>query len=214
MFRNKSAFLAVAVLAGLGFVASAQGALITNLNQVGGGVDTGVNLLDGGFAEGIEAFTDRPHVLVNVPPELVGSDYVQLENDNKTDANFALEVTLGRLAALYVILDNRVGDGDENTPAVPLPWMTNGSIGVANFIDTQVDIDIDENADGSVDQAYSVFITLAEAGTYTFGAQDDGGSRNMYGIIASTTIVPEPTTIGLLIVGLAGVMLRRHRRRA
>jgi hypothetical protein len=146
---------------------------------------------------------------------LVGADIVQLENDNKTDAAFQVDVTISQLALLYVYLDNRVGGGDSGSSPTAMSWMTDGSIGLGAFQDTGVDIAIDEGGDGSLDNAFSLFVTLAAPGTYTFQAQNDGGSRNMYGILAShTLVVPEPGMMALSTLALAAIAgaIRRKRR--
>jgi hypothetical protein len=74
------------------------------------------------------------------------------------------------------------------------------------FTDTGYDIGIDEGHTGEIDQWSSVFAKEVSDGTITLLEQNDGGSRNMYGVAA----VPEPATLALL--GFGGLSLLRRKR--
>ncbi len=186
----------------------AQAAFISSVSKTGGNGEVPV-IVD--LAEGVEAYTDRTHILVNVPADLLGdadaAQLVQLSNSDKTSVPLQHDITFDRLSVIYVGLDDRL-------TSQPLSWMNDtGATGLPNgFFDTGAQIDIDESANGSIDQTFSMWATLAPAGTYSFYEQDDGGSRNMYIVIADDHIlVPEPSCLALVIFGVLGLALRRKK---
>lgn len=194
------------------------GTLISAVTKAQGNA-TAVNLVDAGLVEGVEAYVDRTHILVNIPNAIEGADFIQVSNDDKTSNPYQLDVTISGsgLSLLYVGLDKRLLDGDNSTPADPLAWMSDAAaMGLPNgFIETGAEIDIDEGANGSVDQSFSLWVTLAPPGTYSLFEQDNGGSRNNYIVFASRIlVVPEPSVLALAAVGLLGVLGATRRRRA
>jgi hypothetical protein len=136
-------------------------------------------------------FVDRTHEYNVIPLYLIGAEYVMTSNDNKDAAvGYELDVTLSGNATLYLFLDNRLGDTggglgvDPDLVGAGMTWVT-----TMGFSDTGDDIGIDESGDGDIDQYSSVFTLVVPAGTITLLEQDDGGSRNMYGVAA----LPPPT---------------------
>ena len=104
-----------------------------------------------------------------------------------------------QVTTVFLVIDNRVAVGDTK-----MAW-----VGALGFTDTGSDLGIDESKDGVANQLSSVWsLNVSGPTTITFGEQNDGGSRNMYGIAA----VPEPATLGLLAIGAFGVLIRRKRR--
>ena len=182
-----------------------QGAFISSVVKTGGNDQVPV-ITD--LVEGVEAFTDRNHILVNVPTALESGDQpqlVQLSNDDKSSTDVNHAVTIDKLSILYVGLDDRFDQ--------PKPWMNDpGYTGLpTTFFDTGAQIDIDEGADGSINQSFSLWATLAPAGTYNLGTNETSG--NMYIVFADNKLIPEPGTISLLGMGVLGLLGIARRRR-
>ena len=140
-----------------------------------------------------------------MPINLIGADYVKTSNSDKTSNPLLVEVTVDVVADLYLFLDNRIS----SDVATAMPW-----VGVLGFTDTGADLDIDEAGDGDVDQSFSIYLkSNVAAGSTTFLEQDNGGSRNFYGI-AAVAAVPEPATAALGLLGIGGLLMRRKRHAA
>jgi hypothetical protein len=141
---------------------------------------------------GVLAYSDRGHVWASVPTVLQGAQFVKFAQNDKENAALSVKFVSAKKATFFLLLDNRIGDGaGGNNPAAgtddppdfnfgAMPWVLS-----SGFVDSGVDIGLDENPSGptSIDQSYSVYFRQVEAGEeFTFGAQNDGPSRNMYGI--------------------------------
>jgi len=148
--------------------------------------DTEPEMVAGGLREGVPNFVDRQYVYVNVPPGLVGIDYVKVANDDKDNRNYQLDVTVGKNAALMLFIDWRVGDDDNSNPPILgggiMDW-----VGRMGFTDTGLRIDVDENGDLFGDNFLSVYVLNVPAGTTTTVLeQNDGQTRNMYCVAAQS----------------------------
>ena len=192
----------VVLVAATGLPAQA-GTIITSATKVAGNA-TAINLASGGLVENVLAYTDRTHILVNIPDGIEGGDLVQVSNADKNSNPYQIDVTVGRLSALYIGLDDRFPQ--------PAPWMNDpAQTGLPTvFFDTGTQIDIDENADGSINQTFSLWATIAPAGTYSTFV--NGTSGNNYIIFGDNKLVPEPSSFALISMGLLG-MARLVRRR-
>ena len=158
----------------------------------------------GTLAEDVTSFIDRSHQYNDIPTSLLGIDFVQVANDDKTSSNLSIDVVVNTDSWLYLFIDNRISGalGGGGT----MSWVTDNG-----FIDSLLDIGIDESGDGDIDQTSSIYHKMVSAGTTTTLAQNDGGSRNMYGIAAASA-VPEPSVAALFALGLLGLGFARRRK--
>lgn len=180
------------------------------------GNTTPLSGMDGGLRDGNGAYSDRMHTWAGTPEDLIGAEYIRTFNSDKTDPDVTLTVTLSS-GILLLIIDNRMGYGDWAIPsnvanrmllnpkltAAGMDWVT-----TMGFTDTGLDIAIDEDNNGSINNWSSIYAKHVSAGTYTLFQQNDylnAGNRNMYGIAA----IPEPTTLALLALG--GLIASRKR---
>ena len=189
---------------------AAQATIITNVVRLGSSGNTPPEISATPLAEDALSFVDRTHEYNNLPVEALGAEYIKVANNDKTVADYGLEVTISQPALLALFIDNRVGgtagDGDwagvdPDPAAAGMNWVAD-----MGFNDTGLDIGIDEGGDGSIDKYSSIYVLEVGPGVYTLGAQNDGGGRNMYGVAA---VVPEPITIMLMGFGAFGVLRRR-----
>ncbi|MCL4179254.1 MAG: PEP-CTERM sorting domain-containing protein [Verrucomicrobia bacterium] len=182
-----------------------------------------------GFGSGVPAYVDRNHVYLNdptnslsvIPSYLLGGEYILSGNDNRDNATYQLSVTLSGPAIGYMLIDNRLSDGDNLTPPTfgptSMQWILDqGWTATANGINRFSDplfpdeVPIDEGANGDIQQYFSVYEKEFAAGTLDLFQADNGG-RNMYGVVFQ--LIPEPSTWALLGLGLGALALARRRAR-
>ena len=166
---------------------------------------------------GTNVYHDRSpgHRLVNIPEEFDGdASVIVTSNSDKTKADFSLEVTTEGLGILYIALDKRHAESH------PLPWMQDtGITGLPTiFHDTGVEVDIDEgstfeNAGDDINQQFNLWATFAPPGTYNLLNQEFGGGSNNYVVIYDNKLVPEPNSLVLLLLGVAGIAAKVRRRK-
>lgn len=142
----------------------------------------------GPLVENAIIYADRTHLYRNVPPALVGAQYLITAMEDKDAPNLELHIKIGQPGTLYVILDNRVGTNVRSPTATPNPgvagmtWMT-----TMGFTDTSLDMAIDELANGTIDNYFSVLSIPVTSGEVILRAQNDrlnARDRNMYGVAA------------------------------
>jgi hypothetical protein len=192
---RKSLILSMLALGML--VGSAQAQLITGLAHRNTDTDAPETPLVGAapLAEGSVTFLDRVHVYKEIPALVLGAEYIMLANDNKNQGTYQLDVTLSKDATILVFVDNRMGGAAGGKGVAPnitgMPWLT--SLG---FVDTGEDIGIDESADGSINQYFSIFALAVKRGTITLGGCTSGHGGNMLGVAAmlrvSGSLASEP----------------------
>jgi hypothetical protein len=172
--------LLVALLAG-----SANAQFITSVTQRNTDTDAPElpQIAPDPLAEGSLTFVDRTHIYADVPPFILGAQYVRLANDNKNNSAYELDLTFAMNATLYVFVDNRMGGAAGGKGVNPnidgMPWLTD-----MGFVDTGEDVGIDESADGSIDQYFSIFALPVTAGTITIHGCTEGHGGNMLGVAA------------------------------
>lgn len=152
-----------------------------------------------------KAFCDRVHAWTNasgtvlMPSYLVGNPYIMIRNDNRENAGYKLEVTVSEDVLVYLLIDNRVGEatGQRNDPpfsgTAVTSWSAMQWVGTNGFRPVQTgrnrtsnsalpdEIGIDEGANGSIEQNFSIYTNRFPAGKVTFYQQ--GYALNMYGIV-------------------------------
>ncbi len=143
------------------------------------------------LADGVRAYVNRVHLFRNIPAGLVGAQYVQISNDGKNFPQFELRVTIGQPGTLYLILDNRVGTNLRDPTISPdliaagMTWVP-----IMGFTDTGMKMALDEGANGSIDNYFSVYSLPVTPGEVVLKTQYDlstGGpyDRNMYTVAAA-----------------------------
>ncbi|MDH7600006.1 MAG: hypothetical protein QHH07_10305, partial [Sedimentisphaerales bacterium] len=135
-----------------------------------------------GLKEGSPVFLDRTHVYREIPGFLLGAEYVMLSNNDKTTANYELEIALSADAYLYLFIDNRVGDDTVDSPPT-LPGVMQWVIDMG-FQSTNTQIGVDERGAGIPNGWSAVYRLKVPAGTVVLGPQNDNSSRRMYGVAA------------------------------
>lgn len=174
------------------------------------------------------ARNDRTHQLLEIPDELLEdnasqpneiAEMIQLSNSDKGSADVNIQVTVNRLTALYVGIDNRQFDngGGKNLQTTQYDWMSDqGFTGLpSQFINTGAMVGLDENGNGEANQYLTLFAAIAPAGTYTLGPHV-GGGNNMYVVFADDhllSVVPEPASMSLIGFGGLGMLALRRRRK-
>lgn len=153
------------------------------------------------MTNGVLAYKDRGHVWAAVPSFLQGAQFVQFAQNDKNSPQLEVSFTAGADATFFLFLDNRIGDntggtnpaaGTDNPPTLggTMAWVLD-----SGFVDSGVDIGLDENPVASgvtIDQSYSVYFRQVNKDElFIFKEQNDGNTRNMYGVAAiAPRVVP------------------------
>ncbi|MBW8039568.1 MAG: hypothetical protein FVQ85_06170 [Planctomycetes bacterium] len=184
-------FVVVLVVGWLGVFTSAQAQIITGVVRGGSSTKPPPIIAPNLLAENELCFVDRAHQYNSIPIALLGAEYVMVSNDDKTQWDYSLDVTLSQSARVFLFLDNRLGHGNTagGDPNMNPDLWTAGMDWVYSkgFGDTGLNIGIDEQGDGDVDQWASVYVKKFQAGTVTLLQQNDTtnpSGRNMYGVAA------------------------------
>lgn len=192
------------------------------------------------FGHNVPSFVDRAHRYVDstgltyvapttagpapIPSYLAGGELIMSGNDNRDNPGYQLAVTVSTPVLVFMLIDNRLTDGDANTPPTFGPanmqWILDeGWIPVAtgsnrfNDLNKPDEVAFDEGANNTIEQLYSVYLKDYPAGTFTLRQADNTG-RNMYGAVVVGQVIPEPSTFALAALGLGGLFVARRRRNA
>lgn len=202
---------------------------VTVANEPVPGLNVGDLYTAGPFGSGAPAYVDRNHRYLDdvannllIPGYLLGFEYIMSGNDNRDNPEYRLDVTVNSPVTVYMLIDNRLSDGNNADPPTfgpaSMQWILDGGwIPTANGLNRTGDpskpdeVPIDESANGTIDQYFSVYYKNFDAGTFTLYQADNAG-RNMYGVVVAP--IPEPSTMVLGIVGAAGLLLFRKTRKS
>ena len=180
----------------------------------------------GVFGSAAPTYVDRAHRYLDdavnslmVPSYLVGAEYIMSGNDNRDNASYRLDVSINSPATVYMLIDNRLSDANGLTPptfdATHMQWILDqGWSPTANGLNRTAnpsvpdEIPIDEGADNTINQYFSVYSKDFAAGTFSLFQADNAG-QNMYGVVVKP--VPEPTIASLGALGILALISRRRR---
>jgi fibronectin type 3 domain-containing protein len=168
------------------------------------------------FGEDVYAMTDRLHqwnsanATTAIPDYLTRNEYIPIANNYRDNPDLQIDVTLRARALVYLLVDNRVGDGNAANPpdfTTLMNWVLTDSWTPVNTsrnpaADPTVpdQVGYDEAADGTINQVASVYAKVQEAGVFSTYAQNEG--RDMYGLVVAPAVLPVvPTGLAVLQVG-------------
>jgi hypothetical protein len=180
------------------------------------------------FGNWSPAFVDRNHRYTNataagvapevlIPPYLLGQEYIMSGNDNRDNAAYTLDVTVSSAVRVYMLIDNRLGapNSPNSTPPqfgpTKMQWILDeGWTPVQNGLNRTADasvpdeVGIDESADNTHNQWYSVYSKDFPAGTFRLKQADNAG-QNMYGVVVAPAPRPLPkfANVGANPIGTA-----------
>lgn len=199
-------------------------------NVPANGLVAGDQYTVGAFGHLAPTFVDRNHSYVDdnqffmkpVPSYLVGGEYIMIANNNRDNADFKLEVTLSVASNVYLLIDNRLGDGGGGFLDPPtfgptaMQWVLDqGWLPTANGLNHGADpsvpdeVTIDLNTNGTIENWSSVYYKQFPAGTFSLFQADNAG-QNMYGVVVGA--VPEPSAALLLSTAAAASLCKRRRQ--
>ncbi|MFM7815585.1 MAG: hypothetical protein ACKPGI_01315, partial [Verrucomicrobiota bacterium] len=173
------------------------------------------------FGPKAKAMTDRLHEwnaasgTLPLPPYLVDNEYIAIANNYRDNADLKIDVAIAGKSLAYLIVDNRIGDGDASTPPdfnANMGWVVDsGWLPVATGrnragnADNPDEVGYDENGDGSINQWGSVYYKVLDRSA-SLGPQKEG--RNMYGFVAAPAAAPRaPRKLAVSKVGDGRVAL-------
>jgi hypothetical protein len=174
------------------------------------------------FGNYAPCFVDRNHRYTNavpaaMPPYLAGGEYIMSGNDNRDNAGYILDVTVATGVRVYMLIDNRLSDTANGTPptfdATHMQWILDeGWTPVMTGLNRSAnpalpdEVAVDENADNSINNWYSLYSKLYPAGTFRLKQADNAG-QNMYGVVVVAASIPATPTNVVAVSGDGNVSL-------
>ncbi len=127
------------------------------------------------------------------------------------DFNFATEHNTGDITTVSLLSDLTQSTADTWDAADSL-----GSIGLDDIKDFSASVDLSgfsalQNITQAVEFRFYVHEAKYTATAYGFGTEDIANDPAVDDLVFNGTVVPEPTTMGLLALGALGVIRRRRR---
>lgn len=193
---KKLVFLVFVLAVAIGTAQVASGVIITDANRTDGtsGDRDHIGVFDPNtdpvndqpdplppsdlLADGHYTFSDRTYLWENTPPALVGAEYIQTFNTDKssdeTDVEYA--VTISQTALMLVTCDDRL------SPQQDWVDMSASFAAPGTFTNTGLNLTIGEGGG----RPMSVYQAILGAGTYIFGYQN--GNKNFYSILATRPV--------------------------
>ena len=135
-------------------------------------------VVKGGLVQGAKIFVDRDTFFYSDAGIFNGLDYVQTTMDDKTDVDVQYRVSFRKPGTLFLIVDNRVGNGTATTPPTLGSGVMNWAVDLG-FTATPYTIGFSEPA-----TIYSLSVGT-DPNTIVLGEQNDGSTRAMYAITAA-----------------------------
>jgi hypothetical protein len=199
---------------------------VTVDNEPVPGLTVGTPFTLGSFASTLPAYVDRNHRFLAdptlaIPSYLLGGEYIMSGNDNRDNNPYNLAVTINASARVYMLIDNRLSDGNNGNPptfdATHMQWIldqswipTNNGFNRSASTAAPDEVPFDEGADNTINNWFSVYYKDFSAGTFNL-LQPENGGQNMYGAVVQP-LVPEPTTPALCTLGLLGLLGSRRKK--
>jgi len=171
------------------------------------GIAVGAPFTVPAFGEDVAVYVDRNHqyngatAALPIPTYLLGGEYIMSGNDNRDNASYQLDISVSDAAIAYLLVDNRLIDGDgANPPNYPegvdpagwasaMTWLSveglsTGADGLQSNRRSDVpdEIAIDEAGDGTgpgngINQYYSVYSKSSwHRGLFSLYQADNSGA--------------------------------------
>lgn len=178
--------------------------IVLGYSKLGGDFDATHPLgVASGLANGAPAFVDAAGAWQNIPPDLLGADYIRTENDDAGYGFVDYSILAGPNSYLYIFLDDRyiAAHGLEQ-------WMLD-----LGLIDTGLDALLDGTQPFSIFQRGEPLPAGSPVSTYSLG-YDLSPAYNFYGIAVADVallFIPEPSTCALLALGVLALARKRRR---
>jgi hypothetical protein len=194
----------------------------TGVTYVGGvaneprpGLAAGAPYTVGFFGVTEPCYVDRAHCYTNaavglaVPSYLLGGEYIMSGNDNRDNAGYLLDVYVATPVHVFMLIDNRLGGNAADPPtfdATHMQWILDqGWVAVKTGANRTAnaslpdEVGVDEGADGTINNWFSVYTKDFPAGTFQLRQADNTG-QNMYGVVI-TGASPPAAPANLVAVG-------------